>query len=101
VTPGDEKKRLSQVEAGPGLGDDETPDPDLDLAPEDEGVGYRKRGRPRLPKELKRKAKLIIALTGDEMAAMMHACAEARDEKNRPLKIQDWARAVLMEATKP
>lgn len=100
MIPGDEKKRLSEVEqTAPDVGEDDGPDPDLDIP--EEGVSYRRRGRPKLPKEMKRKSKLIVALTGDELAAMMHKAAETRDNKNRPMRLQDWARMVLMEATKP
>lgn len=62
-----------------------------------EELGYRRRGRPKLPPDMKRREKLVISLTGAELKEMMHAAADA---DGGPLRIQDWARQVLIGATK-
>lgn len=58
-------------------------------------IGYRGRGRPRLPEGERRREKLSIALNAEEMRAVMHASADA---PGGPLRLQDWARAVLLRA---
>lgn len=60
-----------------------------------EELGYRPRGRPRLPSEQKRREKLTIALNAKEMKRVMHAAADAADG---PMRLQDWARRVLLAA---
>jgi hypothetical protein len=57
-------------------------------------VGYRGRGRPRLPPEQKRREKLVIALTGDELRRFM---IEAASAEGGPLRVQDWARRELLK----
>ncbi len=75
------------------FGAEEDTDGDVD-------VDYRRRGRPKLPPELKRRAKLIVSFTGDEKTALIIAAAETKDHKNRPLSVQEWARQVLLEAAR-
>lgn len=58
-------------------------------------VGYRGRGRPRLPPEQKRREKLVVSMTADELKDVMHA---ATDAPGGPLRVQVWARKVLLEA---
>jgi hypothetical protein len=62
----------------------------------EEGITYRKRGRPKLPPDMKRREKLVVSFTGTELKAMMHAAADAPDG---PLRLQDWARDVLIAAS--
>jgi hypothetical protein len=64
---------------------------------EDENPVYRKRGRPKLPPEMKRREKLVIALTGPELKDMIHTAADA---EGGPFKVQDWARDVLISSSK-
>lgn len=59
----------------------------------DVDVGYRTRGRPRLPPEQRRREKLVLSLTAPELARIM---MEAARTKPRPLSPQDWARQVLL-----
>lgn len=56
-------------------------------------LGFRGRGRPRLPPELRRREKLIVALTEDELKKVMHRAADA---KGGPMRMQDWARSILL-----
>ena len=58
---------------------------------------YRGRGRPKLPPEMKRREKLVISLTAVELKDMMHAAA---DSEGGPLRLQDWARKVLISASR-
>jgi len=59
----------------------------------DVDVGYRTRGRPRLPPELRRREKLVISLTADELAKLMMTAAK---QKPRPLSPNEWARQELL-----
>lgn len=68
-----------------------------DLSQYEEDSAYRGRGRPKLPPEMKRREKLVISLTAVELKDMMHAAADAEDG---PLRIQDWARKILVAASK-
>ena len=61
-------------------------------------LGYRSRGRPRLPDEQKRREKLVVALNAEEYRIVLHAAA---DDPDGPLRVQDWARRVLLEAADP
>lgn len=65
------------------------------LLPEE--LEYRGRGRPRLPEGQRRREKLIIALNAEEMRLVMHAAADAADG---PVRIQDWARAILLRTAR-
>lgn len=78
-------------------------DPDLDEGDalekyEAEENAYRGRGRPKLAPELKRREKMSIAFTAEELKTIMHAAADAQGGPMRP---QDWARSVLLKAAKP
>lgn len=68
--------------------------------PEDEDivdVGYRGRGRPKLPPEQRRREKLVLALTGPELKELM---IEAASTEDGPLRIQDWARRELLRVAR-
>lgn len=58
-------------------------------------IGYRGRGRPKLPPEMKRREKLTISLTAAEYRRIM---IKAANEKPKPLRIQDLARRILLDA---
>lgn len=60
-------------------------------------LSYRRRGRPRLPPGMKRREKLVVALTDTELKDMMVAAATA---EGGPYKLQDWARDLLIRASK-
>lgn len=62
-----------------------------------EELEYRGRGRPRLPEGQRRREKLVIALNAEEMRLLMHAAADA---EGGPLRVQDWARALLLRAVR-
>lgn len=64
---------------------------------EDTGLTYRRRGRPKLPPDMKRREKLVISLTAAELKPMIHAAADA---EGGPHRVQDWARDVLIAAAK-
>jgi hypothetical protein len=66
-----------------------------DLSQYEEDMAYRGRGRPRLPPEMKRREKLVIALTKKELQDMIRAAVDA---DGGPLRLQDWARRVLFAA---
>lgn len=57
-------------------------------------LGYRGRGRPKLPEEQRRRQKLIVALSDDEMRVVMHRAADCTDG---PKRLQDWARRVMLD----
>lgn len=59
----------------------------------DVDLGYRGRGRPRLDPSLRRKEKLIISLTVDELRRVMLAGA---NDRPTPLSPHDWARRELL-----
>lgn len=59
---------------------------------------YRGRGRPKLAPELKRREKMSIAFTSEELKTIMHAAADAAGGPMRP---QDWARSILLKAARP
>lgn len=63
----------------------------------EDGLTYRRRGRPKLPPDMKRREKLVISVTGNELKDMMHAAADA---EGGPLRVQDWGRDVLIKASK-
>lgn len=66
---------------------------------EDDLLGeYPRRGRPRKPPGQRRRAKLIISLTGDELTRLIMQAAQTKDHKGRPTRVQDWARDVLLAA---
>jgi len=66
---------------------------------EDDLLGdYPRRGRPTKPENLRRRAKLIISLTGDELTRMIVQAAQTKDHKGRPTRVQDWARELLLAA---
>lgn len=76
----------------------------LDGMPTDEPViagieeeAYRKRGRPKLPPDMRRREKLVISFTGEELKDILHAAADA---EGGPMKVQDWAREKLTKAAK-
>ena len=76
-------------------------DPDLDEeleSYEQETEAYRGRGRPKLDPALRRREKMSIAFTAEELKLIMHAAADA---EGGPMRPQDWARAVLLKAAKP
>jgi len=60
-------------------------------------LNYRRRGRPKLPPDMKRREKLVISITGNELKEMMHAAADA---EGGPQRLQDWARSVLLGAAR-
>lgn len=62
-----------------------------------EELEYRGRGRPRLPEGQRRREKLIVALNAEEMRQVMHAAADA---EGGPLRVQDWARVLLLRAAR-
>lgn len=66
-------------------------EPDEELA--DVDVGYRQRGRPRLDPLMRRKEKLILSLTAEELRRIMLAAA---NDKPTPLSPNDWARRELL-----
>lgn len=82
-----------------GMPDAPAAEQDADQAAIDEfDVGeYRGRGRPKLPPEMKRNEKLVLSLTSKELRDIMHAAA---DVPGGPQRLQDWARSVLLAATK-
>lgn len=95
--PGDElaKRRLSALQASDGdLIDEDPPQDDEDFSDVID-VAYRGRGRPKLPPEQKRREKLVIALTGEELKRFM---IEAASAEGGPLRVQDWARRILLQA---
>ncbi len=55
------------------------------------------RGRPRLPEDMRRRDKIIIALTAAEYKAVMITAASV---DGKPMRVQDWARMILIAATK-
>lgn len=59
-------------------------------------LGYRTRGRPKLPESQRRREKLIVALTSEEMRDVMHRAADA---PGGPMRIQDWARLLLLDGS--
>lgn len=63
----------------------------------DVDVGYRGRGRPRLSPELKRREKLIISLTGEELKQVM---IHAANDPEGPLSANEWARKILLSLSK-
>lgn len=65
------------------------------LEQDDEGL-YRGRGRPKLPAELRRREKLNVSLTADELERVLVAAAKAGHRR-----VQDWAREVLLGAAPP
>ena len=75
----------------PGYIDSGEDDIEAELA--DVDLGYRGRGRPRLPPEQRRREKLIISLTADELRSVM---LRAANEKPVPLSPNDWARRELL-----
>jgi len=87
-----------------GCEDEEVPELDCDKCGRKSGdtelnaLLYRRRGRPRLDPSARRRGKLIVSLTGDELEKLTRKAASLRDHKDRPLKLQDWAREVLMAA---
>lgn len=60
-------------------------------------LGYRGRGRPRLPEGERRRDKLVVSLNEEEMRAVMHAAADC---PGGPMRIQDWVRRVMLEAAR-
>lgn len=60
-------------------------------------LSYRKRGRPRLPPGMKRREKLVLALTDQELKAMIVTAANC---EGGPVKLQDWARDILIRESK-
>lgn len=83
------------LETGADTRTDEVP-----LAPEGvcgfgDDLGYRGRGRPRLPEGQRRREKLVISLNEEEMRLVMHRSA------NVPKRPQDWARSVLLARHMP
>lgn len=56
-------------------------------------LGYRGRGRPKLPEDQRRRQKLIIALSDEEMRTIMH---KAADSVGGPKRLQDWVRSILL-----
>jgi len=58
-------------------------------------LGYRGRGRPKLPIAQRRREKAITALTADELRTCMLAAA---NDESGPLKLQDWIRKVILQA---
>lgn len=64
---------------------------------DDSGLTYRRRGRPKLPPDMKRREKLSIAFTGDELKDIMIAAASDPSGPKRP---QDWARDILIAASR-
>lgn len=81
--------RLSEV------GSDDGPSEEEDFS-DVVDVPYRGRGRPKLPPEQKRREKLVIALTGEELKKFM---IEAASVEGGPMRVQDWARRELLKAT--
>lgn len=59
-------------------------------------LGFRTRGRPKLPDSQRRREKLIVALTSEEMRDVMHRAADA---PGGPMRIQDWARLLLLDGS--
>ena len=78
-SPGEQELLLRQVDE-----DDDTAELDL---------GYRGRGRPRLDPTLRRREKLVISLTADELRQIM---LKAADDQPVPLGPNDWARRELL-----
>ena len=74
---------------------EEPPSPDAPVLPEE--LEYRGRGRPRLPAGQRRREKLVVALNAEEMRLVMHAAADA---DGGPIRVQDWARALLLKAAR-
>lgn len=64
---------------------------DEDLA--DVDLGYRQRGRPRLDPSLRRREKLILSLTVEELRRIM---LKAASDSPTPLSPNDWARRELL-----
>lgn len=60
-------------------------------------IEYRGRGRPRLPPDQKRREKVVISVTAQEKKDMIHAGADA---DGGPLSVQDWARKILIAASR-
>lgn len=69
---------------------------------EDDLIGdYPRRGRPKVPPGQRRRAKLILSFTGEEMTRLIVRAAETKDRKGRPLNVRDWARQILLDAAPP
>lgn len=60
-------------------------------------LDYRGRGRPKLPPDQKRREKLIIAITSAELKDFMIAAANS---EGGPVRVQEWARQVLLKTVK-
>ncbi len=69
--------------------EDDVDDPEL----ADVDMAYRGRGRPRLDPLLRRREKLVISLTADEMRKIMLAAAHNEPD---PLTPNEWARRHLL-----
>ncbi len=67
---------------------------DLDISLEEDGATYRGRGRPKLPPDLRRREKIITAVTELELKEVMIAAA---NDPNGPMRPQDWVRKVVFE----
>ena len=63
-----------------------------DITDPDTGTEHRRRGRPRLPPDEKRREKLTLSLTAEELKGIRIAAAHAGKSP------QDWARGVLATA---
>lgn len=61
-------------------------------------LGYRKRGRPRVDPDHRRKEKLVLSLTADELRSVM---LKAANERPTPLSPNDWARRELLRLATP
>ena len=78
--------------SGSDTNENAVPDDDEeDLAEID--VEYRGRGRPKLDPGLRRREKLVISLTADELRRVMLAAA---NHKPVPLTANEWARREIL-----
>lgn len=66
-----------------------------DIIDPDTGTEHRRRGRPRLPPDEKRREKLTLSLTAEELRLVRIAAA------NDGRSAQDWARHILAQASQP
>lgn len=82
-----------------GMPDAPVPEGDADAqALAEYEMEYRRRGRPKLAPDQKRREKLSVSFTEQELKDIMIAAANDPTGPKRP---QDWARNILIEASKP